>query len=261
MTGNLKSAGWASSEIHVKNLRGRDPQPLFSIIGHQASADMLQVHGVFKRYSTPQGPLPVLAGVDLHLAARSSLALMGESGSGKSTLLHLVAGLDRVDGGSIQVGEQRLDQLSESQLAHWRRTDIGLVFQQFNLIGSLRVDDNLAFQARLAGRFDPQWQAQLIDRLGLGDLLKLYPEQLSGGQQQRVAVGRALASRPGLLLADEPTGNLDEATSDEVLQLLLDLLRDSPTSLLMVTHSPRIAARLDRQVVLHRGRVVPADAV
>ena len=134
------------------------------------------------------------------------------------------------------------------------------MFQQFNLIGSLPVEDNLAFQARLAGRFDPQWQAQLVERLGLGDLLKRYPEQLSGGQQQRVAVGRALASRPGLLLADEPTGNLDEATSDEVLQLLLDLLRDSPTSLLMVTHSPRIAARLDRQVVLQRGRVLAAGA-
>ena len=233
---------------------------------------MLQVQGVFKSYTTPQGPLAVLAGVDLHLAARSSLALMGESGSGKSTLMHLVAGLDRVDDGSIQVGERRLDRMSEAQLAHWRRTEIGLVFQQFNLIGSLRVDDNLAFQARLAGRFDARWQAQLVERfdarwqaqlverLGLGDLLKRYPEQLSGGQQQRVAVGRALASRPGLLLADEPTGNLDEATSDEVLQLMLELLRDTPTSLLMVTHSPRIAARLDRQVVLHRGRVLPADA-
>ncbi|MHA6574738.1 ABC transporter ATP-binding protein [Pseudomonas sp. ATCC PTA-122608] len=221
---------------------------------------MLQVQGVFKRYGTPQGPLAVLAGVDLYLGERSSLALMGESGSGKSTLLHLVAGLDQVDRGSIQVGDQRLDQMSEAQLAHWRRTEIGLVFQQFNLIGSLRVEDNLAFQARLAGRLDPAWQAQLVERLGLGDLLKRYPEQLSGGQQQRVAVGRALASRPGLLLADEPTGNLDEATSDEVLQLLLDLLRDSPTSLLMVTHSPRIAARLDQQVVLHRGQVLAADA-
>ncbi|MGY2266502.1 ABC transporter ATP-binding protein [Pseudomonas sp. SDO5561_S422] len=221
---------------------------------------MLQVQGVFKSYGTPQGPLTVLAGVDLYLGARSSLALMGESGSGKSTLLHLVAGLDQVDRGSIQVGDQRLDQMSEAQLAHWRRTEIGLVFQQFNLIGSLRVEDNLAFQARLAGRLDPAWQAQLVERLGLGDLLKRYPEQLSGGQQQRVAVGRALASRPGLLLADEPTGNLDEGTSDEVLQLLLDILRDSPTSLLMVTHSPRIAARLDQQVVLHRGQVLAADA-
>ena len=218
---------------------------------------MLSVQGVYKSYATPQGPLPVLQGVDLTLKPGSSLALMGESGSGKSTLLHLIAGLDKVDAGSIQSGAHRLEQMNEGQLAEWRRTEIGLVFQQFNLIGSLRVEDNLAFQAHLAGRLDPAWQAQLVERLGLGDLLKRYPEQLSGGQQQRVAVGRALASRPGLLLADEPTGNLDEGTSDEVLQLLLDLLRDSPTSLLMVTHSPRIAARLDRQVVLHRGRVVP----
>ena len=172
----------------------------------------------------------MLQGVDLHLGQGSSLALMGESGSGKSTLLHLVAGLDMVDGGSICIGAQRLERMSESQLANWRRTEVGLVFQQFNLIGSLRVEDNLGFQARLAGRFDPRWQAQLVERLGLGDLLRRYPEQLSGGQQQRVALGRALASRPGLLLADEPTGSLDETTSDQVLDLLLELLADSPTT-------------------------------
>ncbi|KOP55221.1 ABC transporter ATP-binding protein [Pseudomonas coronafaciens pv. porri] len=216
---------------------------------------MLQVRNVTKRYTTAQGPLNVLRGVDLHLEKGESLALMGESGSGKSTLLHLVAGLDQVDGGTIEVAGQRLDLMSESQLANWRRTEIGLVFQQFNLIGSLKIADNLAFQARLAGRHDPVWQAQLTERLGLDELLDRYPEQLSGGQQQRVAIGRALASRPGLLLADEPTGNLDEATSDEVLQLLLDLLGDSTTSLLMVTHSPRVAERLARQVVLHHGRL------
>ncbi|WP_346829590.1 ABC transporter ATP-binding protein [Pseudomonas abietaniphila] len=216
---------------------------------------MLQVQGVFKSYATAQGPLAVLRGVDLQLGQGQSLALMGESGSGKSTLLHLVAGLDQVDQGSIEIAGQRLDQMGEAQLANWRRTEIGLVFQQFNLIGSLKVEDNLAFQARLAGRYQPEWQAELTERLGLGPLLKRYPEQLSGGQQQRVAIGRALASRPGLLLADEPTGNLDENTSDEVLQLLLDLLADSPTSLLMVTHSPRVAARLDRQEVLHLGRL------
>ncbi|RMN97096.1 ABC transporter ATP-binding protein [Pseudomonas coronafaciens pv. coronafaciens] len=216
---------------------------------------MLQVRNVTKRYTTAQGPLNVLRGVDLHLEKGESLALMGESGSGKSTLLHLVAGLDQVDGGTIEVAGQRLDLMSESQLANWRRTEIGLVFQQFNLIGSLKIADNLAFQARLAGRHDPVWQAQLTERLGLGELLDRYPEQLSGGQQQRVAIGCALASRPGLLLADEPTGNLDEATSDEVLQLLLDLLGDSTTSLLMVTHSPRVAERLARQVVLHHGRL------
>jgi putative ABC transport system ATP-binding protein len=216
---------------------------------------MLQVHSVFKTYPTAQGPLAVLRGANLHLQQGESLALMGESGSGKSTLLHLVAGLDQADSGSIEIAGQRLDRMNEAQLASWRRTQVGLVFQQFNLIGSLRVEDNLAFQARLAGRFNPEWQAQLVARLGLADLLKRYPEQLSGGQQQRVAIGRALASRPALLLADEPTGNLDEATSDEVLQLLLDLLADSPTSLLMVTHSPRIAERLSRQAVLQHGQL------
>lgn len=220
---------------------------------------MLEVRDVFKSYATPQGPLPVLQGVDLMLPPGSSMALMGESGSGKSTLLHLVAGLDKVDRGSIHSGGYRLDGMSESQLAQWRRTEIGLVFQQFNLISSLSVEDNLAFQARLCGRHDPVWQAHLVQRLGLGEVLQRYPEQLSGGQQQRVALGRALASRPPLLLADEPTGSLDEATSDEVLRLLLELLDDSPTSLLMVTHSPRVAARLAHRVVLHGGRLAQVD--
>ncbi|MEE4147849.1 ABC transporter ATP-binding protein [Pseudomonas viridiflava] len=216
---------------------------------------MLQVRDVFKNYTMAQGPLAVLRGVDLQMAQGESLALMGESGSGKSTLLHLVAGLDHADSGTIEIAGQRLDLMNESQLANWRRTEIGLVFQQFNLIGSLKVADNLAFQARLAGRYDPVWQARLVERLGLDALLDRYPEQLSGGQQQRVAIGRALASRPSLLLADEPTGNLDETTSGEVLQLLLDLLEDSATTLLMVTHSPRIAARLASTQVLHLGRL------
>ena len=217
---------------------------------------MLEVRDVFKSYSTAQGPLPVLQGVDLRLEAGSSLALMGESGSGKSTLLHLVAGLDRVDRGEIALDGQALALMSERQLANWRRLQIGLVFQQFNLIGSLRVEDNLAFQARLAGRLDQGWLAQLVERLGLGDLLQRYPEQLSGGQQQRVALGRALASRPCLLLADEPTGSLDEHSSDEVLDLMLELLAGTSTRLLMVTHSPRVAARLAHRVMLQGGRLV-----
>ncbi|WDH25167.1 ABC transporter ATP-binding protein [Pseudomonas chlororaphis] len=219
---------------------------------------MLDVHAVRKSYATPQGPLLVLQGVDLHLEQGGSLALMGESGSGKSTLLHLIAGLDKVDGGSIRIGGQQLERMNENQLANWRRTEVGLVFQQFNLIGSLRVEDNLGFQARLAGRFDGRWQAQLVERLGLGDLLRRYPEQLSGGQQQRVALGRALAGKPRLLLADEPTGSLDEATSDDVLQLLLELLAETPTSLLMVTHSQRVASRLGRIALLHGGRLAGA---
>lgn len=216
---------------------------------------MLSVRDLYKSYPTPQGPLPVLQGVELDVERGASLALMGESGSGKSTLLHLLAGLDRVDRGSLEVDGIALDSLNERQLADWRRTHIGLIFQQFNLIGSLSIADNLAFQARLAGRHDPQWQAELVSRLGLGDLLQRYPEQLSGGQQQRVALGRAMASRPALLLADEPTGNLDEATAGEVLDLLLELQASSGCTLLMVTHSPLIAARLQRSVVLRTGRV------
>jgi putative ABC transport system ATP-binding protein len=129
------------------------------------------------------------------------------------------------------------------------------VFQQFNLIPSLSVEDNLAFQSRIAGRHDDAWHRELVERLGLGNLLKRYPEQLSGGQQQRVAIGRALATKPLLLLADEPTGNLDEATADEVLALARDLVTRSGCGFLMVTHSARLAATLDRQVNLHAGVV------
>jgi putative ABC transport system ATP-binding protein len=223
------------------------------------SLPMLHIQGLHKTYVTPQGPLPVLQGIDLRLQRGASLALMGESGSGKSTLLHLVAGLDVADSGRIEAAGQVLTQMSERELARWRRCDIGLIFQQFNLIGSLSVADNLAFQARLAGRLDLRWQQELAERLGLSGLLQRYPEQLSGGQQQRVALGRALASRPPLLLADEPTGNLDEATSEQALDLMLELLQASGSTLLMVTHSPLVAARLEQRVVLHAGRIVAGD--
>jgi putative ABC transport system ATP-binding protein len=219
---------------------------------------MLKVQGLCKSYATPQGALPVLRGIDLELETGQSLALMGESGSGKSTLLHLVAGLDRADTGRIEIDGRVLGDLHEGQLAAWRRNGIGLVFQQFNLIASLRVADNLAFQARLAGRHDPHWQAELVERLGLAALLGRYPEQLSVGQQQRVALGRALAVRPPLLLADEPTGSLDERSADEVLTLLLELLAGSTTSLLMVTHSASLAASLQRCLCLQGGRLLEA---
>lgn len=216
---------------------------------------MLTITDLHKSYPTPQGPLPVLRGLDLSLARGASLALMGESGSGKSTLLHLVAGLDRPDRGRIIAASRELSSLDERALAAWRREGIGLIFQQFNLIASLSVADNLAFQARLANRHDPAWQAELAARLGLAALLDRYPEQLSGGQQQRVALGRALASRPPLLLADEPTGNLDESSGDQALALLLELVAETGSSLLMVTHSARIASQLDRTLHLERGRL------
>ena len=221
---------------------------------------MLIVENVRKSFATAQGSLPVLRGVDLQLPTGTSLALMGESGSGKSTLLHLIAGLERVDSGRILVDGVPLQGRREAELARWRREGIGLVFQQYNLIGSLDVAANLAFQARLAGRHDPAWVAYLAERLGLAALLARYPEQLSGGQQQRVAIGRALAARPPLLLADEPTGNLDEASSEAVLELLLALVGEAGSSLLMVTHSARLAARLGRTLYLRQGRVQPLGA-
>ncbi|WP_349573161.1 ABC transporter ATP-binding protein [Azotobacter salinestris] len=221
---------------------------------------MLIVENVRKSFVTAQGRLPVLRGVDLQLPAGTSLALMGESGSGKSTLLHLIAGLELVDGGRILIDGEPLHERREAELARWRREGIGLVFQQFNLIGSLRVAGNLAFQARLAGRHDPTWVEYLAERLGLVALLTRYPEQLSSGQQQRVAIGRALAARPSLLLADEPTGSLDEASGEAVLDLLLQLVGETGCSLLMVTHSTRQASRLSRTLYLHQGRVQAREA-
>ena len=214
---------------------------------------MLTVARLSKSYPSAQGPIPVLRDVSLALAPGRSLALTGESGSGKSTLLHLVAGLDAPDSGTIALDGRDVTRLGDSARAALRRSAVGLVFQQFNLIPSLDFAANLAFQARLAHRFDPAWQEELTRRLGLADLLSRYPEQLSGGQQQRVAMGRALAARPGLILADEPTGNLDEATGDAVMALLLDLVRSTGASLLLVTHSPRLAALTDARATLRAG--------
>jgi putative ABC transport system ATP-binding protein len=216
---------------------------------------VLSVRNLTKAYRSAGEHVCVLRGVNLRVAAGERVALTGESGSGKSTLLHLIAGLDRPDGGEILLGETPICGLSDASLAALRRDRLGLVFQQFNLIPSLNVRDNLAFQSRIAGRHDAKWHCELVERLGLAGLLDRYPEQLSGGQQQRVAIGRALAVRPMLLLADEPTGNLDEATADDVLALTRDLVAQTGCSLLMVTHSTRLAATLDRRVNLSAGLI------
>jgi putative ABC transport system ATP-binding protein len=214
---------------------------------------VLSVRNLTKSYHSAGERVVVLRDVNLTIAAGERVALTGESGSGKSTLLHLIAGLDAADGGEIRLADAAVSDLSDAGRAALRRERVGLVFQQFNLIPSLTVQDNLAFQSRIAGRHDPVWHAELAERLGLGGLLKRYPEQLSGGQQQRVAIGRALATKPLLLLADEPTGNLDEATADEVLALARDLVARTGCSLLMVTHNNRLATMLDRQINLHAG--------
>jgi len=216
---------------------------------------VLSVRNLTKTYRTAGEEIAVLRGLNLDIAAGERVALTGESGSGKSTLLHLIAGLDAADGGEIKLNDTSMTGLSDAGRAALRRDRLGLVFQQFNLIPSLSVEDNLAFQSRIAGKHDAAWHAELAERLGLAKLLRRYPEQLSGGQQQRVAIGRALATRPALLLADEPTGNLDEDTADAVLALTRDLVARTGCGFLMVTHSARLAATLDRQVTLHAGRV------
>ena len=189
---------------------------------------LLTVTDLTKTFPGEAGPVAVLNGISLTLGAGQTLALTGESGSGKSTLLHLVAGLETADGGRVEVEGRDVTRLDDAARAALRRQTVGLVFQQFNLIPSLDVAANIAFQARLAGRHDaalvraPRRRGWVLTRS-----CRSYPEQLSGGQQQRVAIGRTLAARPALVLADEPTGNLDEATGDAVLALMLDLVAET----------------------------------
>jgi putative ABC transport system ATP-binding protein len=216
---------------------------------------LLSVHDIHKTYQTADGPFEVLRGIDLTLEAGETLALTGESGSGKSTLLHLIGGLDAPDRGAILLEGQDIAVLDDNGRAAVRRGTVGVVFQQFNLIPSLKVADNIAFQARLSRQHDPQWAAALADRMGLGPHLNKYPEQLSGGQQQRVAIARTLAPKPHLVLADEPTGNLDEATAATVMDLMLELVTEAGAGLLMVTHSMALAERLSRRLNLRAGQV------
>ena len=192
-------------------------------------------------------------GVSLGLDAGETLALTGESGSGKSTILHISAGLEVPDGGSLHLEGVEINELSEAERANLRRSEVGIVFQQFNLIPSLTVEANIGFQASLAGRRDKTFESELVEELGLADQLKKYPESLSGGQQQRVAIARALAVRPKLLLADEPTGNLDESTASAVLTAMLDLVGRTGAALMVVTHSAALAEKMDRRVRLKGG--------
>jgi len=216
---------------------------------------MLAINKLYKSYQYAEVRQSVLRGLDFRMDAGSSIALLGESGSGKSTLLHLIAGLDRPDSGQILFAEEPVHDASESALAELRRQRMSLVFQQFHLISTLTVIDNIRFQAALCRRFDPDYETELVERLGLVDQLDKYPFQLSRGQQQRVAIARALLHKPELVLADEPTGNLDETSSLEVIGLFSDLVKRAGSSLLMVTHSRAMAGFMDRRVNLHNGGI------
>jgi putative ABC transport system ATP-binding protein len=195
-------------------------------------------------------------------------AIMGPSGSGKSTLLNCLAGLDRLSSGDVWIGGTELTRLREEQRTRLRRDHVGFVFQGFNLIPTLNAIENMRLPLALAGRTpDPQWEQQVVHAVGLDDRLHHRPTELSGGQQQRVAVGRALLSKPTLVFADEPTGNLDSRASAEVIGFLRDAVCDFGQTIVMVTHDPRAAAAADRVVFLADGRIVDeltsptADAV
>ncbi len=213
---------------------------------------LLRVDALVKSF--PTMARPVLDRVSLSVAPGETVALTGESGSGKSTLLHIVAGLEPLDSGEVTIEGAPLSGLDDAGRAGLRRKSIGIVFQQFNLIPSLTVGQNIGFQARLAGTGPSVAEiAELARTLSLSDQMAKYPEELSGGQQQRVAIGRAILHRPKLVLADEPTGNLDEATADTVFDTLLAQCRGYGAGVLLVTHSERLAARADRRLHLTHG--------
>ena len=203
------------------------------------------------------GPVTALDGVDAAFGRGTFTAVMGPSGSGKSTLLQTAAGLDRPSSGHVFLGATELSKLSETKLTELRRTRIGFVFQAFNLIGALTVEENIVLPLRLAGaRPDRAWLTRVVERVGLGDRLHHRPAALSGGQQQRVAIARALATRPEVIFCDEPTGALDTRTAADVLTLLRAVVDEHGQTVVMVTHDPVAASYADRVLVLTDGRIV-----
>jgi putative ABC transport system ATP-binding protein len=217
----------------------------------------VRVEQLVRTYRADGQPITALADVDASFYRGTFTAVMGPSGSGKSTLLQNAAGLDRPTSGRVWLGDTELSRLSETKLTQLRRTRIGFVFQAFNLIGALTVEENITLPLRLSGaRPDRQWLAEVIERVGLGPRLRHRPSALSGGQQQRVAIARALAMRPEVIFCDEPTGALDTQTAAEVLTLLRSVVDENGQSVVMVTHDPVAASYADRVMVLADGRIV-----
>jgi putative ABC transport system ATP-binding protein len=218
---------------------------------------VLEARGLTKQVSSPEGTLTILDDVSLSVAEGESVAIVGASGAGKSTLLALLAGLDEPSAGEVFLGGATLSGLDEDGRAAVRARKVGFVFQSFHLVPSLTAIENVMLPLELAGRGDARATArEVLNSVGLGPRLGHYPRQLSGGEQQRVAIARAFVTRPAVLFADEPTGNLDTATGARIMQLLFDLNRASGTTLILVTHDRELAARCDRLVQLEAGRVV-----
>lgn len=222
---------------------------------------MIELDDVHFAYDGASGRVPVLDGVTLAIEAGTRVAVTGPSGSGKTSLLLVLTGLEPADSGTVRIEGAALDALDGDGRADLRRDRIGIVFQAFHLIPSLTARENVALPLDIAGRRDGRERAsRMLDRVGLGGRLDHYPNALSGGEQQRVAIARALVHEPALVVADEPTGNLDRDTGERIAELLLSLNAEHGTTLVLVTHDPTLAARCDRQLVLGAGRLRPVGS-
>ena len=220
-------------------------------------APAARVYDAVKVYGKGESEVRALDGVSVEFATGRFTAIMGPSGSGKSTLMHSVAGLDNLTSGTVLIGDTDISKLNDRKLTQLRRDRIGFIFQAFNLVPTLTAAENIALPARLAGRTpDPEWFNSVVETVGLKNRLKHRPSELSGGQQQRVAVARALASRPEIIFADEPTGNLDSRTGAEILSFMRTAVREFGQTIVMVTHDPIAASYADRAVFLADGRIV-----
>ena len=216
---------------------------------------LLRATGLTKTVSVGERSLTIIKDVDIYINAGEFVVIMGKSGSGKSTLLGLLAALDYPNSGSVELGSQTLSSLNEDELAAIRQRDMGFVFQSFHLLPTLTVAENIAFPLDIARRPDATRVDELIEAVGLGHRRDSLPSQLSGGEQQRTAVARALVSKPKIVFADEPTGNLDEQNADQVMQLLLDLRQQTGSALVVVTHDPALAEMADRVITMHDGMI------
>jgi len=227
------------------------------------SPPLIAIRELSKAYQRGEQRIPVLEGVNLEVQAGEFVALMGPSGSGKSTLLNLIAGIDKPTSGRIEIGGTDIATLSEGELADWRAANIGFVFQFYNLLPVLTAFENVELPLLLTrlSRGERRRHVQAaLDRVRLADRAEHYPNELSGGQQQRVAIARAIVSDPTLIVADEPTGDLDRVTGAEVLDLLEQLNRELGKTIVMVTHDPKAAARARRLIHLEKGELVPDEA-
>ena len=224
---------------------------------HTANGNVVTATDVHRRYGKGDATVDALRGVSLEIPQGQFAAVMGPSGSGKSTLMHILAGLDLPTSGTVVIAGQDIADLSDKGLTQLRRDHIGFIFQFFNLLPMLTAEENIFLPLRLAGeKVDDTWANEIIDKVGLGDRRKHRPAELSGGQQQRVAIARALASRPTVMFADEPTGNLDSQTSAEILTLLREMVTTYGQTTVMVTHDAHAAAMADRLLFLADGKIV-----